>query len=157
MREVNAVMLPLVNAKSIRFVIDLPNDPIELVTDPRKIRQILVNLLGNAVKFTEKGQITVSAAVEGNKLVMRVSDTGIGIPAEFHEKIFDPFWQVDHGKTRAVGGTGLGLAVTRELASIMGGIVSVESRVGEGSTFTVSLPLNVNQIGSRTAANGAER
>jgi PAS domain S-box-containing protein len=156
MREVNAVMLPLVNAKSIRFMIDLPKDPIELVTDPRKIRQILVNLLGNAVKFTEQGQITLSATVEGNDLVMRVSDTGIGIPAEFHEKIFDPFWQVDHGKTRAVGGTGLGLAVTRELASIMGGNVTVESRPGEGSTFIVTLPLNMNRSGPRTTADASE-
>ena len=142
MREVNAVMQPLTTAKGLTFIIDVPPDPIQLVTDPRKIRQILVNLLGNATKFTESGGIAVRARVVGENLEMTVSDTGIGIAPENQARIFEPFWQVDNGKTRAVGGTGLGLAVTRELALLLGGDVSVSSRLGAGSTFTVTLPMN---------------
>jgi PAS domain S-box-containing protein len=145
MREVNAVMLPLTTAKGLEFRIDVPTVSIQLVTDPRKIRQILVNLLGNATKFTDRGRITLRSFVEDGSLVMQVSDTGIGISPEHQSRIFEPFWQVDNGKTRAVGGTGLGLAVTRELAQILGGTVSVESALGAGTTFTVRLPVNATR------------
>jgi PAS domain S-box-containing protein len=142
LREVNAVMQPLTSAKGLDFTIDAPSTPIHLVTDPRKIRQILVNLLGNATKFTDRGSITVTARVEADRLVLTVADTGIGIESEHAERIFEPFWQVDNGKTRAIGGTGLGLAVTRELTSLMGGTVTVASVPGKGSMFTVTLPMN---------------
>jgi signal transduction histidine kinase len=142
LREVNAVMQPLTSAKGLDFTIDAPSTPIHLVTDPRKIRQILVNLLGNATKFTDRGSITVTARVEADRLVLTVADTGIGIESEHAERIFEPFWQVDNGKTRAIGGTGLGLAVTRELTSLMGGTVTVASVPGTGSTCTVTLPMN---------------
>lgn len=144
MREVNAVMLPLTNAKGLRFTIDVPTEPIQVVTDPRKIRQILVNLLGNATKFTDHGTITLRARVEDQNLVLQVMDTGIGIAQDHLEKIFEPFWQVDNGKTRSIGGTGLGLAVTRELTLLLGGEVTVDSAPGRGSKFTVILPVNEN-------------
>jgi signal transduction histidine kinase len=146
LREVNAVMQPLTSSKGLDFLIEAPAEPIQLVTDPRKIRQILVNLLGNATKFTEHGHITLSARVDGSDLVLEVSDTGIGISPENQSRIFEPFWQVDNGKTRAIGGTGLGLAVTRDLAQLMGGSVTVRSAVGTGSIFTVRLPMNAPGI-----------
>ncbi len=140
MKEVQAVMDPLAAARGLRFVIDVPAEPIQFVTDPRKLRQILVNLLGNATKFTHRGSITLRARTRGNMVELQVQDTGVGIARDHLERIFEPFWQVDQGKTRAVGGTGLGLAVTRELAALMGGGVEVDSRQGVGTTFTVLLP-----------------
>ncbi len=145
MREVRAIMEPLTAAKGLQFNIDITNDPIQLITDPRKIRQILVNLLGNATKFTAEGSITLRARSTDGWLKISVEDTGIGIAPDHMEKIFEPFWQVDHGKTRAIGGTGLGLAVTRELAVLLGGSVTVESTPGQGSTFTVLLPLDATR------------
>lgn len=150
--EVNAVMQPLTKAKGLDFMIDRPRDPIQLVTDPRKIRQIIVNLLGNATKFTEHGSITLGARQVNSDIVVWVSDTGIGIERQNLEKIFEPFWQVDNGKTRAVGGTGLGLAVTRELAALLGGSVTVQSDPGKGSVFTVTLPGNAGGAASRSMA-----
>ncbi|MEO5510324.1 MAG: ATP-binding protein [Longimicrobiales bacterium] len=141
MREVIAVMEPTTTTKGLLFQVDLPSAPVEVVTDPRKIRQILGNLLGNAVKFTARGSITLRARVRDDMLVLEVTDTGIGIARDHLEKIFDPFWQADHGKTRAIGGTGLGLAVTRELAFLLGGTVDVTSAPGKGTRFTVRLPI----------------
>jgi signal transduction histidine kinase len=113
---------------------------VSIETDPGKLKQILLNLLGNAVKFTISGRITVT--VSGNEQGARiaVSDTGIGIPAADVARIFEPFWQVDYGTTRHVGGTGLGLTVSRRLAQLMGGDITVESELGRGSTFILSLP-----------------
>jgi signal transduction histidine kinase len=108
-------------------------------TDPGKLRQILINLLSNAVKFTERGTVGVAVQREPGGARVRVSDTGIGIASDHLERIFDPFWQVEQSHRRQTGGTGLGLSVTRHLARLLGGDVEVESRLGEGSTFTVYL------------------
>jgi signal transduction histidine kinase len=111
-----------------------------LIGDPARLRQVLVNLVGNAIKFTEKGGIAVS--VESGKregqtmeLVFRVKDSGIGIPPEKRAVIFDAFTQADSSTTRRFGGTGLGLAISTSLIKLMGGTISVESEPGKGSTF----------------------
>ncbi|MDG2530292.1 GAF domain-containing sensor histidine kinase [Caulobacter endophyticus] len=107
--------------------------------DASRLRQILVNLLGNALKFTELGQIGLVIATRDGQLVMTVTDTGVGIPADQLERIFERFEQAP-GAASLFGGTGLGLAISRRLARQMGGEITVNSRVGEGSTFTVTLP-----------------
>jgi signal transduction histidine kinase len=113
-----------------------------IVADQRKIKQVLYNLLSNAVKFTpDGGSVVLSAACDGTShVVLRVRDTGIGIPPEDQERIFDAFEQVDTSYTRQKQGTGLGLALTRRLVSLHGGDIRVDSVVGEGSTFSVRLP-----------------
>jgi signal transduction histidine kinase/ligand-binding sensor domain-containing protein/DNA-binding NarL/FixJ family response regulator/HPt (histidine-containing phosphotransfer) domain-containing protein len=116
--------------------------------DPLRVRQVLMNLVGNAVKFTSQGEIVVRADVEpqqGDDVMVRlsVSDTGIGIDDAVLAKIFEPFTQADEKTTRQFGGTGLGLAICRELAELMGGRISVESRQQVGSTFTLHLPMQL--------------
>jgi signal transduction histidine kinase len=115
--------------------------PRALRGDPDRIGQVLVNLVGNAVKFTKKGEVSVTVDAGTDGVVFSVRDTGIGIPAENLEPIFTPFTQVDSSLTRRFGGTGLGLAICRELVTLMGGDMLVESEEGRGSTFSFSLPL----------------
>ena len=111
--------------------------------DPARLRQILLNLLGNAVKFTEQGSIIVSAQPVGGRMVeIRVADTGVGIPRDKLEAIFEKFNQADVSITRRFGGTGLGLAICRSLARLMGGEITVESTLGRGSIFRVTVPLH---------------
>jgi two-component system sensor histidine kinase/response regulator len=117
-----------------------PEVPQSVVGDPTRVRQLIVNLVGNAIKFTERGNIVVDAELEqksseGVQLHFRVSDTGIGIPVEKQEIIFESFAQVDGSTTRRFGGTGLGLTISRQLVDLMGGRMWVESELGEGSTF----------------------
>jgi PAS domain S-box-containing protein len=136
-----AAMQPEVQKKRLRLVVRLPETPLKTRTDPAKVRRILLNLLGNAVKFTEEGEVELALHPDGDRLRFLVRDTGPGIPAEYLESIFDPFVQVDSSETRTQSGTGLGLTITRELAFLLGGTVSVDSTVGAGSTFTVDLPV----------------
>jgi signal transduction histidine kinase/HAMP domain-containing protein len=110
-------------------------------SDPEKLKQILLNLLSNAAKFTEQGSITLQAFQLDETLVIKVQDTGIGIPADKLEKIFDQFEQVDNSSTRKYGGTGLGLSISRKLARLLGGDIAVTSELGKGSSFTVIIPL----------------
>lgn len=115
-------------------------------TDPVKLHQILLNLVSNAVKFTEHGEVTLTARCatgsnpERSYIAIAVKDTGIGIPAELHEHIFEAFFQVERGISRRFGGTGLGLAIVRQLTALLGGEVTVASQLGVGSTFTLTLP-----------------
>ncbi|HEX2562150.1 ATP-binding protein [Phenylobacterium sp.] len=109
--------------------------------DPTRVSQILRNLVSNAVKFTSQGAVAVRIERPGDELVLKVSDTGIGITPEQQAKLFDAFVQADASTTRRYGGTGLGLAIVQELARKMGGDIQVDSMVGSGSTFTVRLPL----------------
>jgi hypothetical protein len=111
-------------------------------SDPQKVRQIIINLLANAVKFTTKGSVRLGARVYDDRVAFEVADTGPGIALEHLERVFDAFWQVDQRMTRKSGGTGLGLSVARQLARLLGGDVSVRSTIGEGSVFIVDLPLN---------------
>jgi signal transduction histidine kinase/CheY-like chemotaxis protein/HPt (histidine-containing phosphotransfer) domain-containing protein len=122
-----------------------------LIGDPLRVRQILVNLVANAVKFTEEGEVVVRADVacsEGGAatVLLSVADTGIGMEPATIERIFEPFTQADESTTRRFGGTGLGLAICRELAQLMGGSIRVESRPQLGSTFYVSLPMKLRAV-----------
>jgi signal transduction histidine kinase len=117
-------------------------------SDPTKIRQILVNLMSNAVKFTDTGSVTAEGVMLGKEFLLKVTDTGIGIQSEHLHRIFDPFWQVEQKATRRATGTGLGLTVTKRLANLLGGDVDVTSNPGEGTTFTVRLPLKAPHIAS---------
>jgi signal transduction histidine kinase len=140
-REVAAVVEPLAVGRHLRFVLTEPDGPVVLRTDPDKVRQILLNLAGNAVKYTERGEVHVTLGGESNRQAeIRVSDTGMGIAPEHLQRIFEPFWQVDSGQRGRDGGTGLGLSVVRRLAQLLGGELRVESVPGVGSTFTVTIP-----------------
>jgi CheY-like chemotaxis protein/anti-sigma regulatory factor (Ser/Thr protein kinase) len=114
--------------------------PETMIGDGPRVRELLSHLLANAVKFTHAGSVELRVSVEGDRLIAAVSDTGVGIPAEKLDGIFDSFQQGDAGLSRAYPGLGLGLALTHRLVGVMGGKISVESEVGRGSTFTVELP-----------------
>ncbi len=132
---------PLARARGIALERGACPPGLGVRADADKLRQILLNLLSNAVKFTEPGGRVVLAAEGGRGVVrLRVEDTGVGIPPDQLERIFDPFVQVDSRLTRTAGGTGLGLAISRDLARRMGGDITVESTLGAGSTFTLALP-----------------
>ncbi|TVQ21523.1 MAG: response regulator [Spirochaetaceae bacterium] len=128
--------------KGVEFVCDIdPSTPAVVHGDPVRLRQIIVNLVGNAVKFTSSGEIVVRIGpTEGTSICFAVADTGIGIPAERLEDIFTQFMQVDGSTTRRFGGTGLGLTITKQLAAMMGGDVTVTSESGRGSTFRATIP-----------------
>lgn len=139
-REAAVVLEPEARRKSLELRVDVPDPGPQLVTDAPKVRQILVNLLSNAVKYTEEGGVRVTVRELPDAIEVAVSDTGIGIPAEEHERIFEPFRQVQSPNTRTIGGTGLGLSVNRRLTQLIGGTLTVESAPGAGSTFTLRLP-----------------
>ena len=136
-----AMVEPQAQQKGLAVRVQLPEAPLEVTTDAGKLRQILVNLLGNAVKFTDAGQVELRAWSGPGVLHLEVSDTGPGIAPEYLERIFEPFTQVDSSHTRVKGGTGLGLPVSRRLARLLGGDLEVASTVGEGSRFTLTVPL----------------
>jgi len=132
---------PMASAKKLKYTIELLDEDQVIQTDPTKFRQMLVNLLSNGVKFTEKGEVRLTAAVRTGVLEIRIADTGVGIDAGNIEHVFEPFWQAEQSATRKAGGTGLGLSVTRKLARLLGGEVTVASRAGAGTTFLLRLPL----------------
>src|SRR4029450_5276848 len=124
----------------------LPADLPMLRTDRQKVKQILVNLLSNALKFTQKGSITIKAQMVARQTVsVAVIDTGIGIPKGDHVKIFEDFRQVDSTPRRAYGGTGLGLSICRRLTTMLRGYLKVESKLGHGSTFILTLSANLKK------------
>ncbi|HEX7942441.1 MAG TPA: ATP-binding protein [Gemmatimonadaceae bacterium] len=140
--EAAAMMEPEASRKGLALTLHLPEPVYTMTTDAGKLRQALVNLIGNAVKFTDRGEVQVRAWGEdmGSVIVFEVEDTGLGISAEHLPMIFDAFWQVDQAPTRRVGGTGLGLHVTRRLVRLLGGDVVARSVLGEGSCFTIRVP-----------------
>ena len=133
---------PRALANGVRLKVRVaPDVPAAVRTDPLRVQQILFNLMSNAVKFTHDGEIRIAVSWFDGRLVMAVADTGCGIPADRLGQIFNSFEQADVGTTRRYGGTGLGLSISRKLAELMGGSLSAESVDGEGSTFTLSLPM----------------
>jgi two-component system, sensor histidine kinase and response regulator len=129
-------------AKELRFALAIePVLPEQIDGDPTRLRQVLNNLVGNAVKFTEAGQVTVRAGVAEGRIVVAVEDTGPGIGADKLQQVFEPFIQADDSTTRRFGGTGLGLAISRQLVQLMGGRLQLDSTPGRGSRFTFDLPL----------------
>lgn len=141
LRSAAGFVEPMAAAKKISLTLKLPDKEIEVRSDPGKVMQIVVNLLGNAVKFTDRGGVTLRVEESGDAAVVDVIDTGVGIASEHIEQVFEPFWQVEQAITRRTGGTGLGLSVSRRLALLLGGDVTASSTVGEGSRFTLILPL----------------
>jgi PAS domain S-box-containing protein len=139
-----AIVRPLAAAKQLPLELVPPPEvgdaPLRIETDVLKLRQMIVNLLTNAIKFTDHGAVTLAARCDGDDVVFSVRDTGIGIARPHLERVFEPFWQVEQAPSRRVGGTGLGLSVTRRLARLLGGDVSVQSEPGEGSSFELRLP-----------------
>jgi signal transduction histidine kinase len=120
----------------------MPVDFPPLMTDRKKLDLIVMNLLSNAIKYTpEEGHISIKAWLDGDKALVAISDSGIGIPPEERDKIFDRFYQVEDSLTRQHGGIGLGLAIVKSFVELCQGQIWVESEVDKGSTFTVELPL----------------
>ena len=136
-----ALVQPMAADKSLKFVVELLDEDQSIQTDSTKLRQMLVNLLSNGIKFTDKGEVRLGCAVNNSTLEVSIADTGVGIAAENIEDVFEPFWQAEQTATRKTGGTGLGLSVTRKLARLLGGDVTVASRMGAGSTFLLTLPM----------------
>jgi signal transduction histidine kinase len=146
--NIESLMRPEAVAKNLEFNVMCAPDAVLLIqSDPLKIRQCLINLVSNAIKFTEKGKVElIVEPTEKNGaqfIKFDVRDTGIGIPADKHDAIFEVFTQADGSMTRKYGGTGLGLAVTRQLAKLLGGNIELVSEVGKGSTFTLLIPADV--------------
>jgi PAS domain S-box-containing protein len=144
--------------KGLAMVYEIaPSVPNDLVGDPTRLRQVLLNLLGNAIKFTESGEVTLRVVPDGNPSVptalrFTVSDTGIGIPDEKLGRVFERFTQADSSTTRRFGGSGLGLTISRRLVELMGGRIWVESEVGKGSEFAFAVPFEISATVNRPAA-----
>jgi PAS domain S-box-containing protein len=142
LEKVVRMMKPMAGDKGLVLALDVAAAvPRYVVGDQYRLEQILINLVSNAIKFTAQGEVRIAAQTDGVQLTFIVSDTGIGIPEEKQELIFQAFSQVDSSSTRRFGGTGLGLAISRRLVELMGGTIGVRSRVGVGSEFFFSLPL----------------
>ncbi|HEX5690699.1 MAG TPA: ATP-binding protein, partial [Roseiflexaceae bacterium] len=156
--EVVASLRPLAEEKGLAFDVEAPAEPLVVHSDRRALGQILLNLIGNAIKFTERGEVVVSvkinderhmdaSAIAGSSsLVFSVRDTGIGIRAEDQVRLFTEFGRVDSAEVRQREGTGLGLRLSQRLAELLGGTIEVRSDFGVGSTFMLKLPQPVEQV-----------
>jgi signal transduction histidine kinase/CheY-like chemotaxis protein len=141
LREAIDLMQPKAQAKGVGLHVQIGSDlPPFLVGDPTRIRQVLFNLIGNALKFTEQGRVDVKVSLADNRVVCEVCDTGIGISPAVLQRLFEPFRQADDSTARKYGGTGLGLVISRALVQKMQGNLDVTSRPGQGSVFSFSLP-----------------
>jgi signal transduction histidine kinase len=132
---------PLATNERVEFIVEDPSQPIVLVTDAQRVAQVLRNFISNALKFTDTGEVRVSAhTLDDERISLDVSDTGIGIAPADQRRIFEDYAQVDGPIQKRVRGTGLGLPLTRKLALLLGGEVRLQSRVGEGSRFSLVVP-----------------
>ena len=145
--EATSTIEPILNGERVRLIREIAPDLPVLNTDREKLRQVILNLLDNAAKFTERGEIKISASQQNGSLKLVVSDTGIGIEKKGLNEIFDEFHQGNLSSTKKYQGTGLGLAIVKRFVSLLGGEVVVESEVGRGSVFTVVLPLDYGESG----------
>ena len=153
-RDVEELFEPQALRKGLTLAVSLPDEPVPLHTDATKLRQILINLMGNAMKFTDAGVVTLDMWLGEDCVGFRITDTGPGIGADDLGKIFDPFTQVDQSLKRTKGGTGLGLPVSRRLAHLLGGDLAVASEAGVGTTFSLVLPTTPGAGGA--AGSGGE-
>jgi signal transduction histidine kinase len=146
---------PIVTSGTVNLIFEEPVDVARVYTDNTKLSQILRNFISNALKFTQAGEVRVSArADEGGMVTFSVADTGIGIPAEHHAAIFEDFVQVDSPIQKRLRGTGLGLSLSKKLAGLLGGHVGVTSELNVGSTFSVTIP---TLLGHATLAASVDR
>ena len=138
--------MPMVRKKQLDYRSTFDEELPHIQSDRTKLKQILLNLLSNAIKFTSEGNVTVDTRlIEASERVqITVADTGIGIRPEYLDVIFDDFRQLDQSHTREYGGTGLGLSITKNLLGLLGGVITVESKFGDGSRFTVELPIKLD-------------
>ena len=144
MEEVTSITAPLASEKSLALFVEQDSDhEVEVIADKTRLRQVLLNLVNNSIKFTEKGKVSIRAVNQGDQVLISIKDTGIGIRPEQIELVFQEFTQVDTSSTRKAGGTGLGLPISRRLIELHGGRLWAESTgiSGEGSTFYIELPL----------------
>ncbi len=151
--KVASLVRPRFSAKGLQLSVDYPQDcPRMLDGDAMRVRQVLLNLVGNALKFTERGSVSITARPDGDDgVVIQVTDTGIGIPEAARDGLFEKFFQADSTTTRRFGGTGLGLAISKQLIDLMGGAIGADSICGQGSTFWFRLPRATRQEDSMTA------
>jgi signal transduction histidine kinase len=149
MQTVASAVESLATEKKLALKLEVPPNLPPGRGDERRITQVLLNLVGNAIKFTDKGEVAIAGSAMNGLFNIAVRDTGPGISAADQVKIFEEFQQADNSTTKTKGGTGLGLAISKRIIEMHGGSISVESTLGAGSTFTVNLPVKVQQ--------GAER
>ncbi len=149
-----ASVAPQAAAKGLDLQVDIPADVPPVLADPLRLRQVLLNVVGNAVKFTPSGHVRISARAVGSDVEIAVADTGIGIAPEALTHVFEEFRQADSSTTRRFGGTGLGLTIVRRLLDLHGGAIAVQSTPGAGSTFTIRLPSVVADEGRATVPPG---
>jgi two-component system phosphate regulon sensor histidine kinase PhoR len=141
--ETVAALNPKATSKELTLTSELPDVISTVNIDSHRIKQVLYNLMENAIAHTPKGgKINVSAREQDNEVFVSIADTGEGIPPEDIKLIFERFYRVDKSRTRATGGSGLGLTIAKRLVEAHGGTITVQSTVGQGSTFTFSLPVN---------------
>jgi signal transduction histidine kinase len=139
---------PIVDTDRVQLSVCAAPDLPVLTNDADKLRQVVINLLSNAAKFTHQGAITLRAHRDGHQVVIEVADTGVGIPADKQSLVFEAFWQIEGSTTQSRSGTGLGLGISQKLAHLMGGAITLQSEVGVGSIFSVSIDLALNQKAS---------
>jgi signal transduction histidine kinase len=139
---------PVLTNPDVALLFEEPHDVPTLYNDDRKLAQILRNFISNALKFTARGEVRVSARRDGDLVTFAVADTGIGIAPEFHDSIFEDFSQVDSPIQKRLRGTGLGLSLSKRLAELLGGTVGLQSDLDVGSTFSVTLPMRVGGAGA---------
>jgi signal transduction histidine kinase len=145
--EVCAVAKPLAQKKAMQIALHVASELGKVTLDQQKFKQVLYNLVSNAVKFTDEGgQVKILAEPMGaDRFTLAVTDTGIGIKPEDTQRLFQEFEQMESGAARRYAGTGLGLALTRKMVELQGGVITVQSELGKGSTFTVVLPLAISE------------
>jgi signal transduction histidine kinase len=141
---------PLATEKKLAFKVDVPPDLPSGHGDERRLTQVLLNPVGNAIKFTDSGEVAIKASTANGSFTVAVRDTGPGISAADQAKLFQEFQQADNSITRKKGGTGLGLAISKRIIEMHGGKIWVDSIVGQGSTFSFSIPVAVEQQATPT-------
>ena len=155
--ECGATVKEILRGREVELVIDVAEEAQSLVTDGLKIRQILLNLMSNAAKFTEVGEVALRATADGDDLHVIVEDTGVGMSPEDLPHIFEKFRQVDGSRTRTKGGTGLGLAIVHELVLLLGGTVDVKSVPGRGTTFDLAIPGVIHSGPTKRESSGSAK